>query len=149
MDEIIRNNSQMNQVALSVYVQVGDDVPTVKTLKEFIDILSLLGYKKWYLGIGENFSVKNQPYFSYMRGRYEINELKEIKQYADEKGIETVPAIQTLGHYHTIANYAHYQAIIDHADVLLIDEEKTYNFLEDVISTCADIFGKGKIMIGG
>ena len=138
-----------NKVALSVYVQAGDDVPTIKTLKEFVDILSLLGYKKWYLGIGDNFEVKNQPYYAYMRGRYKADELKEIKRYADEKGIETVPAVQTLGHYCNIPVYTRYQEIIDHDDVLLVDEEKTYEFLEDVISTCAEIFGKGRIMIGG
>ena len=69
--------------------------------------------------------------------------------YAKDKGIQTVPAIQTLGHFHTIPCYSHYKPIIDHHDVLLIDEEKTYAFLEDIISTCADIFGKGPLMIGG
>lgn len=149
MEKNENKNTMVNKIALSVYVQAGDDVPTVKTLKEFIDILSLLGYKKWYLGIGDNFEVKNQPYFAYMRGRYKAEELIEIKKYADGKGIETVPAIQTLGHFSAIPVYTRYQPIIDHDDVLLIDEEETYSFLEDIISTCADIFGKGHLMIGG
>ena len=149
MEESKKAEIMTNKVALSVYVQADDSVPTVKALKEFIDIIALLGYKKWYLGIGENMEVKNQPYFAYMRGRYKAEELLEIKRYADGKGIETVPAIQTLGHFHTIPAYEHYQQIIDHDDVLLIDEEKTYAFLEDIISTCADIFGKGRLLIGG
>ena len=139
----------MNKISLAAYVQFGTGVQTVKTLKKFIDIISLLEYRTLYLGIGENFKVKNQPYLSYMRGRYEASELKEIACYAKEKGIETIPAIQTLGHFHTIPCYSHYKPIIDHHDVLLIDEEATYAFLEDIISTCADIFGKGRLMIGG
>lgn len=143
------NVEMAKKVALSVYVQAEDSAPTVKTLKEFIDIIYSLGYKKWYLGIGENMEVKNHPYLGYMRGRYTVEELKEIKHYADEKGIETVPAIQTLGHFETIPVYRNYQPIIDHDSVLLIDEEETYKFLEDIISTCAEIFGKGRLMIGG
>lgn len=139
----------MSNISLGAYVQFGTGVQAVKTLKKLIDILSLLGYRTLYLGIGENFKVKNQPYLSYMRGRYDFAELKEIKEYANGKKMETVPAIQTLGHFHTIPCYSHYKPIIDHHDVLLIDEEKTYSFLEDIISTCADIFGKGRLMIGG
>ncbi|MBP5466904.1 MAG: hypothetical protein J6Y43_05025 [Clostridia bacterium] len=78
----------MNKVSLGVYIQFGTGVQTVKTLKRFIDIISLLGYKILYLGIGENFKVKNQPYLSYMRGRYNADELRDIKEYAKEKALK-------------------------------------------------------------
>lgn len=139
----------MKKPSIGMYIQMGAGVQTVKTLKEFIDLGVKLGYEKLYLGIGENFKVKNQPYLSYMRGRYEMNELKEINEYAKVNGVELIPAIQTLGHFHTIPCYSHYKPIIDHHDVLLIDEEKTYEFLEDIISTIYDIFGKCRLMIGG
>lgn len=139
----------MKNASMGVYVQMGDGVQTVSTLKDYIDICEKLGYKRLYLGIGENFKVKNQPYLSYMRGRYDMEELREINLYANAHGMEVVPAIQTLGHFHTIPCYSHYKPIIDHHEVLLIGEEKTYEFLEDIISTISDIFGKCRLMIGG
>lgn len=139
----------MKKASIGLYVQMGTGVQTISTLKSFLDIGVKLGYEKLYLGIGESFKVKNQPYYSYMRGRYEMAELKELNEYAKANGVEIIPAIQTLGHCHTIPCYSHYGPIIDHHDVLLIDEEKTYEFLEDIISTISDIFGKCRLMIGG
>ena len=54
----------MKKASIGVYIQMGTGVQTVSTLKEFIDIGVKLGYEKLYLGIGENFKVKNQPYLS-------------------------------------------------------------------------------------
>ena len=54
----------MKKASIGLYVQMGSGVQTISTLKSFLDIGVKLGYEKLYLGIGESFKVKNQPYYS-------------------------------------------------------------------------------------
>ena len=46
----------------------------------------------------DTYEVPNEPFFGYLRGRYETSELKELDDYAADFGIEMFPCIQTLGH---------------------------------------------------
>ena len=138
----------MSKLSLGVYVQAGDCLPKIETLKKFVDIISALGYKRLYLGIGENFYVKKQPYLAYMIGRYSTEDIRVIDDYAKENGVELIPAIQTLAHYHSIPCYAHYKPMMDHSHVLLADDERTYAFLNDVIEAVSEAFSSRRIMIG-
>lgn len=138
----------MSDLSLGVYIQAGDCLPKVDTLKKFIDIISSIGYKRLYLGIGENFYVKKQPYLAYMIGRYSTEDIRVIDCYAKNKGIELIPAIQTLAHYHSIPCYAHYKPMMDHGHVLLVDDERTYAFLNDIFEAISEAFSSRRIMIG-
>lgn len=44
------------------------------------------------------FEMVGQPMFGYKRGRYTLDELREIDQRAAAFGLEVIPCIQTLGH---------------------------------------------------
>ena len=138
----------MKNFSLGAYVQAGDSLPNVDTLKRFIDILSPLGYERLYLGIGENFYVKKHPYLAYMIGRYSVDDIRELDVYAQKAGMQLIPAIQTLAHFHSIPCYAHYKPIMDHGHVLLADDEKTYAFLNDIFEAIAEAFSGKRIMIG-
>lgn len=138
----------MSNLSLGVYVQAGDCLPKIDTLKKFIDVISSIGYKRLYLGIGENFYVKKQPYLAYMIGRYSTEDIRVIDCYAKNKGIELIPAIQTLAHYHSIPCYAHYKPMMDHGHVLLVDDERTYAFLNDIFEAISEAFSSKRIMIG-
>ncbi|MBE7037266.1 MAG: beta-N-acetylhexosaminidase, partial [Ruminococcaceae bacterium] len=63
-------------------------------------------------------------------------------------GIEIVPCIQTLGHLASPLRWAEYNGMRDQAAVLLIDEEKTYQFIEAMIQTVRRCFTSNKIHIG-
>lgn len=138
----------MSNLSLGVYVQAGDCLPKLSALKQFIDVISSLGYKRLYLGIGENFHVQKQPYLAYMIGRYTMSDIQDLDKYAQGVGMQLIPAIQTLAHYHTIPCYAHYKPIMDHGHVLLADDEKTYAFLNDIFEAVAEAFSTKRIMIG-
>lgn len=77
-------------------------VMSVPTLKEWMDIMADLGYNTLMLYTEDTYEVDNQPYFGYLRGKYSQQELREIDSYASEKGIEFIPAIQTLAHLNSI-----------------------------------------------
>ena len=138
----------MSNLSLGVYIQAGACLPKFDTLKKFIDIISQLGYKRLYLGIGENFYVKKQPYLAHMIGRYNTDDIRLIDSYAKSREIELIPAIQTLAHFHSIPCYAQYKPMMDHGHVLLADNEKTYEFINDILEAISEAFSTRRIMIG-
>ena len=123
-------------------------VMNVKSLKKWIDIISDLGYNMLMLYTEDTYEVDNQPYFGYMRGRYTNNEIKEIDEYADQKGIELIPAIQTLAHLNAIFRWGKYSNIRDCNDILLASDEGTYQLIEDMFSTLEKNFSSRIVNIG-
>ena len=73
-------------------------VPTLKTVKGIIDYLAVMGYNMIMLYTEDVIKLENRPYFGYMRGRYTVEDLKEIDDYAYEYGIEVIPCLECYGH---------------------------------------------------
>lgn len=110
-------------------------VMTVSALKRWIDIMSDLGYNTLMLYTEDTYEVDNQPYFGYLRGRYSQEELRLIDAYASDKGIEFIPAIQTLAHLNSIFRWPAYRSINDCNDILLAGEEETYRLIDDMFAS--------------
>ena len=110
-------------------------VMSVPTLKNWIDIMADLGYNTLMLYTEDTYEVDNQPYFGYLRGRYSQKELREIDDYAYEKGIELIPAIQTLAHLNSIFRWPAYKGINDCNDILLAGDDRTYQLIEDMFAS--------------
>ncbi len=110
-------------------------VMTVEALKKWIDIMADLGYNTLMLYTEDTYEVENQPYFGYLRGRYSMKEMRVIDDYAYEKGIELIPAIQTLAHLNSIFRWGTYRSINDCNDILLVGNEQTYQLIEDMFAT--------------
>ncbi|MBO4734674.1 MAG: family 20 glycosylhydrolase, partial [Clostridia bacterium] len=104
-------------------------VMTVETVKKWIDIISDLGYNTLMLYTEDTYEVEGQPYFGYLRGRYSVEELKSIDDYAFEHGVELIPCIQTLAHLEAIFRWSTYSDIRDCNDILLVDNAKTYELI--------------------
>ena len=117
-------------------------------LKKFVDYLSAFGYNMLQLYTEDTYEVKNEPYFGYLRGGYTKAEIQEIDAYCREKGIELIPCVQTLAHMGTIFKFHPYRQINDFADILLIDEPRTYELIENIFSTLAENFTSRKVHIG-
>lgn len=120
----------------------------VNRVKDYIDLLAKFGYNALELYTEDTFELDGEPYFGFMRGGYTKKELKELDAYALSKGIELIPCVQTLAHLNAIFKWHVYSDIKDTQDVLLIDEEKTYNLIEKIISTARECFTSKKIHIG-
>lgn len=75
-------------------------VPRVETLEKYADIMHELGYNTLYLETADTYKIDGEPYFGYMRGGYSAAEIRRLDAYCKGRGIELVPAIQTLAHLH-------------------------------------------------
>lgn len=121
---------------------------TVDFVKDYIDKLSLMGYNALMLYTEDTYEIPSEPFFGYMRGRYSVDELKEIVRYGEEKGIELIPCIQTLAHVNQIFRWPEYHKIRDIEDVMLIDDEGTYALIEEMFKVSREVFKSDRIHIG-
>ena len=122
-------------------------VYTVDALKKFIDILADIGYDYLQLYTEDTFDI-GDPRFGYLRGRYNVAEIKELDGYASARGIELIPFIQTLGHLKGVTRWWAYSDICDTGNILLAGEERTYALIEKMFAFCAECFTSRRINIG-
>lgn len=123
-------------------------VMTVPTVKSFIDIAAKLEFTTVYLHMEDMYELKDYPFFGYMRGRYSHDELKEIDAYGEEKGIEIVPGIQTLGHMSQFLRHVQSTEVKDTSTELLCGAESTYKLIDAMLSTMRSCFKGRRIHIG-
>ena len=123
-------------------------VPKKETLITLIARIAGMGMNTLMLYTEDVYELKDYPYFGYMRGRYTKAELKEIAYTAKLMGIELIPCIQTLGHLEKALRWEYASGMKDTEDILLIDEEKSYAFIESMIKFWREICNTDKIHIG-
>lgn len=123
-------------------------VKTVATVKKVIDCLQKMGYNALELYAEDTYRLEDEPYFGYQRGGYTGAELKEIDAYAREHGVELIPCVQTLAHFTQTVRLPHYRPMVDTADILLADDERTYALIEKIFANAAENFTSRQINIG-
>ena len=143
-------NEKVNFDTLSLMLDVSAAVPVkVPALKEYMRYMAIMGYNQLQLYIEDMYEIPERPYFGYLRGRYTKQELKECDDYGFDLGIEVVPCMQTLGH---MAHYLRWGReageVKESRDLLLPGEEKTYEFIEQMIKNASEPFRTKKIHIG-
>lgn len=99
-----------------------------------------MGYDMLMLYTEDTYEIESEPYFGYLRGRYTKAEIRKIVDYARIFGIEVVPCIQTLAHMNAITRWERFKSIIDFNDILLIDDEKTYELIDKMFQTFTECF---------
>ena len=123
-------------------------VYTVETVKKIIRQIALMGYDYFMLYCEDTIEIKEYPMLGYMRSRYSHEEIKEIVAFGALYGIELVPCIQTLAHLKGLLKWIHHSTLKDVNDVLLVDHEPTYEFIESVVKTMREIYTTDRIHIG-
>ena len=123
-------------------------VMTVEHLKSYLVRLSLMGYNQVLLYCEDTYELPGEPLFGYMRGAYSEKELREIDDFADCLGIEVIGCIELLGHMNQMLKWWHYADVKDTAEVLLIDEPKTYELIEKAIAMWERALRSRRIHIG-
>ena len=78
------------------------------------------------------YKLEGHPYFGYMRRLYTKEELKNDKVCGYFQGLTWCPAYQTLGHLEKPLRWSAFADVRDTAKVLMVDEPKTYEFIEDI-----------------
>ena len=123
-------------------------VPTNNTVKSILDYLAVMGYNMMMLYTEDVIELKDRPYFGYMRGRYTVADLREIDDYAYEYGIEVIPCLECYGHMEKYLIWGEAAEIKDTKGVMMAREEKTFEFIELLISTVTGALRSNRIHIG-
>ncbi len=121
-------------------------VMSVEALKKYLPMLKKMGYNCVMLYTEDTYEVDREPYFGYMRGRYSMQELRELDAFAADLGIELIPCIQTLAHLNAFTRWKKIEFDID--DTLLVGDERSYEFIENLIRSVRSCFRTGRIHIG-
>lgn len=123
-------------------------VMSVEGVKSFIRQSALMGYNYLQLYTEISYEVPEEPYFGYMKGRFTQVELKEIVAYGKQFQVELVPCIQTLGHMAELFKWNQYYAVKDIERVMLVDFERTYQLIENMLKSLAECFDTERINLG-
>lgn len=123
-------------------------VMTVESIKKIIRKMALMGLNIIMMYTEDTYTIKDEPYFGYMRGKYSYEELKECDDYADIFGIEMIPCIQTLGHLEQFLKWDAVAYLKDTERELLVESDKTYEFLDKAIKAACAPFRSKRIHIG-
>ena len=117
-------------------------------VKKFITLLHGFGYNMLQLYTEDTYEVDGEPYFGYMRGRYSKEELRDIVTYCNSIGVEVIPCVQTLAHLMQIFRWVPYKPIRDTANILLAEEPRTYELIENIFRTLRECFTTDLVHIG-
>ncbi len=121
-------------------------VMTVESVCDYIQATASLGLNMLMLYTEDVYDLPDYPTFGYMRGRYSLEELRRIDDYAAALGVEVIPCIQTLGH---LTNFIRWGKIPSEAvSVLLPENEEVYAFIEAEIAFMHQAFRSRRIHIG-
>ena len=125
-----------------------NSVMNMASLQRLLRTLALMGYDSVMLYTEDTYELPGYPYFGHMRGRYTLQELKEIDDYAFDLGIEVIPCVQTLGHMGRVLQWRAFGGIKDTDTVMLADSEPTYEFIDHILKTMRSVFRSKRINIG-
>lgn len=117
----------------------------VEAIKRYMDNLAALGFNAVMMYMEDVFEMEKYPRFGYMRGRYTLQELKEIDDYGDALGIEVIPCVETLGHMEQYLRWDEAGPVKDTADCLLVGAPETYELIEEIFKTMRAAFRSDRI----
>ena len=123
-------------------------VPTLDSVREMLDHMAVMGYSMAMLYTEDMIRLEGKPYFGYMRGRFEPQELRALDDYAFAYGIEMIPCLECYGHMEKYLLWGEAWRIKDTAHVLMAREENTFDFLDRLIGTAASCFRSRRIHVG-
>ena len=116
--------------------------------KAWFRYMAVLGLDTYFMYIPIGYKVEGYPYFGYMTGACSSEEIKEVVGYAHLFGIEVIPCAQFLSH---LERFLKWDAVADLRDTertLLVQSEKTYEFIEACVKSLAESFSSDTIHIG-
>ena len=123
-------------------------VPKVESVFRVLDFMAAMGYNMMMLYTEDVIELEGRPYFGYMRGRYTMDELHAIDDYAYEYGIEAIACLECYGHMEKYLIWPEASKIKDTEKVMLAREEETFKFVEQLIETASRAFRSRRVHIG-
>jgi hypothetical protein len=124
------------------------NVLNLDTVKFMMRKMALMGQNMLMLYTEDILEVKTRPYFGYMRGRYTVEEIRELDAYAISLGIELIPCLELLSHMSAVLQWPAAGAYRDTHWTLNVGKKETYDFIADVLDAITSCFSSKKIHIG-
>lgn len=121
-------------------------VMRVDALKKYMLTLKKIGYNCVLLYCEDTYEVEGEPFFGYMRGRYSVEEMREIDAYAQSIKMEVIPCIQTLSHLEATIRWGQFPT--DDKRTLMVGDERCYQLIDNMFSTLSKCFTSKRIHIG-
>lgn len=120
----------------------------IETFKKLVDTLSVLGFTGIFWDINGRFEIEGEPYYSYQRTVFSKEYIKEMDRYCQSKNIELKPSFQILGHLPQLGKYQPCREYMENVNVLLVDDERSYQIVEKIFKTARECFSSEKVLLG-
>lgn len=138
---------QMQQLGLMIDCS-RNAVMLPDRVRGLICMMALAGYTYLELYTEDTYELPGEPYFGYKRGRYTVEEIREIIDFAKIFGISVVPCIQTLSHLSHLSSWEPYKAKMQDGCTLKIGDGGVYELIRKCLRHCKELFGTDRIHIG-
>ena len=129
-------------------VSQGNAVINLRAVRYILRRMAVMGLNMLMLYCEDSYDVPGEPYFGYMRSRYSEDDMRALDDYADMFGIEMIPCIQTLAHLENVLRWPAFGEIREYGECLLVGEEKTYDFIRELLIAASRPFRSKRIHIG-
>ena len=143
----ISEEPHFKSCAWFVDVSQTNALPKIAEYPEMLCRMALMGMNRLIIYMEDSFEVAGEPYFGYMRSRYSQDELRAIDDMADSYGIEVFSCIEGLSHLSKVLTWFPYGDIQEDAATVLVDDDKTYEFLSNIIEAATKPFRSRRIFI--
>ena len=120
----------------------------ISQVKKVIMIMALFGMNRLMLYTEDTYEMKKYPYFGYLRGRYTKEDIQELVEYGNSLGVELVPCIETLDHLGRTLRWDAFLEVTDGPTNVMVENEKTYELVEEMIKTCREDYQSKYIHLG-
>ncbi|MCD6357959.1 MAG: beta-N-acetylhexosaminidase [Thermoprotei archaeon] len=128
-------------------------VPTVGTLKKLLRWLFILKYNYFALYVEDLFPWEKYPDIGARRGRYSVEEWREVVDYGKRLGIEVFPSLELCGHMENILTLPRYWRFSEwhrpQEGCLNVSDEEARKFAEDLLAEALEKTESKYIHIGG
>ena len=128
-------------------------VPTVGTLKKLLRWLFILKYNYFALYVEDLFPWEKYPDIGARRGRYSVEEWREVVDYGKRLGIEVFPSLELCGHMENILTLPRYWRFSEwhrpQEGCLNVSDEEARKFAEDLLAEALEKTDSKYIHIGG
>ncbi len=132
----------------SMFDMARNMVMRPEIVKSIMRKQAMMGLGFFMLYLEDIIEVPEYPYFGHMRGRYSKDEIRDMDAYAKLFGIDLVPAIQCLGHLAPGIQWEEMADLRDAIDVLMVDYEGTYRFIDRLMASVKDCFSSKRLHLG-
>ncbi|TRX61680.1 family 20 glycosylhydrolase [Fulvivirga sp. M361] len=145
---VLQLKDQPSATYRGLMIDLARNWHSVETIKKLIDLASF--YKTNYLQLHftdyQSYTLPSRKYpkLSTPGGHYTFEELEELEQYAQLRGVVIIPEIDVPGHSSAIVKaYPEIFALKDVKDnpwIINMGKEEVYQALEEIISEIAPVF---------